>query len=338
MISHGFNYQSLTKVDFPTLMKIFNREDGERIFIKDARNDPRIPNLERLGKMRVGSVTGMFFEIVDSYTGLLAVYFTNYRQLGKGEEELVTALGEQASIALQRALRYDEEMLGILGQMVEGLVLTIEAKDEVTHGHSVRVARFARMVAYEMELSPRARDTVFHAALLHDIGKIAMTDSLLLRLGTLSGSEMDQVKQHPLVGAKILGPLPFLNEISTLILHHHERYDGSGYPHGIKGEDIPLGARILAVCDAFETMLSGRPSMDKVSLPQAVRNLQKGAGTLFDSKVVQALFRVMEKHPDQMDAGDDLDFCLDLLQKDVEGIARTNRVRKKMAGDLFLAF
>ena len=117
MISHGFNYQSLTKVDFPTLMKIFNREYGERIFIKDARNDPRIPNLERLGKMRVGSVTGIFFEIVDSYTGLLAVYFTNYRQLGKGEEELVTALGEQASIALQRALRYDEEMLGILGQM-----------------------------------------------------------------------------------------------------------------------------------------------------------------------------------------------------------------------------
>ena len=304
MISHGFPYRNLTNVDYPTLMRIFNSEGGGVTTIEDAKTDPRIPELDTIGKKSVGSIAGMFFEIVGSLEGILAVYFYNVRQLNASELEIITALGEQGAIALHKARSYDEKMLQSLRQMVEGLTLALEAKDEKTHGHSVQVARFAKVVGEELQLPEEEVETIYHGGLLHDIGKIGMNDDILERLGILSRSEMDIVKQHPVIGARIAQPLTFLNDVVPLILHHHERYDGTGYPDGLKAEQIPIGARILTVCDAFETMLAGRKHFNKMSLEDTVVNLQQGAGHHFDPIILDALFSALLKKPELVESGE----------------------------------
>ncbi len=297
MISHGFPYRNLTNVDYRTLNTIFAPTEGAVVFIEDAKTDPRIPELDSIGKKSVGSIAGMFFEIVGPLSGILAVYFYSRRELSSSELEIITALGEQGAIALHKARSYDEKMLQSLRQMVEGLTLALEAKDESTHGHSVQVALFAKEIAEELCLPGAEVERIYHGGLLHDIGKIGMNDDILERLGILTRSEMDIVRQHPVIGAKIAQPLTFLNDVVPLILHHHERYDGSGYPDGLKGEKIPMGARILTVCDAFETMLAGRKHFNRMSVEDAVVNLQQGAGHQFDPKILEALFSALLKKP-----------------------------------------
>lgn len=331
MISQGFAYRSLESVEYDTLVKIFDPEAGRLTFIENAREDLRIPDLERLGKQRVGSITGLFFDIVGHYKGILAVYFTQHRELEDKELELVTALGEQGAIALHKTLTYDEKMLETLRQIVEGFVLALEAKDEETHGHSIRVADFARMTANEMDLPAKEIESIYHAALLHDIGKIGMEDYILEKLGILNNKEMDTVKKHPEIGAKIIKPLKFMVDVEPLILHHHERFDGSGYPEKLKGEEIPLGARIIAVCDAFEIMLTGRGHMPKLAFHDAIISLQKGINIQFDPQVVKAVFAMLQNHPEVIDEQGATDRCMEDLQMDIDAIAVKNLVRKKMA-------
>lgn len=297
-ISHGFSYRSLAEIDYETLMAIFAQQQDDFVYIEDAMYDSRIPNLERIGKKRVGSIEANFFDIVRDYRGILAVYFRQTRECSPAERKIVRALGEQGAIALQKSLSYDEKMLNTLKQMVEGFTLALEAKDEQTHGHSVKVAKFARCIAEEMKMTSSQVETVYHGGLLHDIGKIGMNDHVLERLGILDRKEMDIVRQHPIIGARILQPLVFLSDVEPLVRHHHERWDGTGYPDGLKGADIPLGARIMTVCDAFETMLAGRKHFAKMKLEDAIVNLQLGAGNHFDPDVVIALFTILESRPE----------------------------------------
>lgn len=212
-------------------------------------------------------------------------------------------------------------MLKMLEQMVETLVLTIEARDETTHGHSINVARLAKLVALEVGLNADEAQTIFHAGLLHDIGKIGLEDDILDHLGVLSKKEMTAVRQHPLIGAGIVRPLTFLKGLEPIIKHHHERYDGSGYPEGLKGEEIPMGARVVCVCDVFETMISGRRHMQKLSLEDAVFSLKGKAAHHYDSRVVDALFEVIRKYPDSIASEDTIDGCLARMENDFENFA-----------------
>lgn len=297
-ISHGFSYRNLVDIDYQTLMSIFSQENAGYEYIEDAVLDRRIPNLDKIGKKRVSSIHAMFFDIIRDYRGILAVYFTHIKDLSPVERDIISALGEQGAVALHKSFIYDEKMLDNLRQMVEGFTLALEAKDEQTHGHSVRVARFAQRIAEQMDLSESQRETIYHGGLLHDIGKIGMNDDILDRLGILNRREMDIIKQHPLIGARIVQPLLFLSDVEPLILHHHERWDGSGYPDGLAREDIPLGARILTVCDAFETMLAGRKHFEKMKIEDAIVNLQLGAGSQFDPQIVLRLFEILETEPE----------------------------------------
>lgn len=297
-IAYGFSYRSLVEVDYQTLMRIFDQNGDDYVYIEDAMNDIRIPNLEKIGKKRVGSINALLFDIVGDYKGILAVYFTGKRELVAAEREMVGALGEQGAIALQKSFSFDEKMIDTLRQMVEGFTLALEAKDEQTHGHSVRVAGFAKAIAMELGLTDSQVQTLYHGGLLHDIGKIGMNDDIIERLGILDKKEMDIVRQHPLIGARITQPLVFLSDVEPLIRHHHERWDGTGYPDGLKGKNIPLGARIITVCDAFETMLAGRKHFEKMKFEDAVVNLQLGAGSHFDPEIVLCLFTVLENEPE----------------------------------------
>jgi HD-GYP domain-containing protein (c-di-GMP phosphodiesterase class II) len=140
---------------------------------------------------------------------------------------------------------------------------------------------------------------------------------------------MAQIRQHPVLGADILIPLTFFKEIAPMIRHHHERFDGSGYPDGIKGSRIPLGARILAVCDVFETMTAGRPGMPPKDLSSAISELKHGVGTLFDPDVVQAFFTIVQEHPQAMEIHESIDAVLDMLRQNVADLALQNRLEKK---------
>lgn len=329
-IGHGFDYRSLSLTDYPTLMTLFPMDSGP-ITITNARSDERIPDLERLGKHLINGITGRYFEITGPYTGLLAVYFTGNRILNKDELELLTALGEQGAIALEKALGYDQEMLDLYGQIIQGFALAIEARDPVTHGHSTTVARLARATARQMGLGREEADRIRHAAILHDIGKIGARDHILDRLGQLSRKEMHQIRQHPVLGADIIRPLVFLGDIAPLIRSHHELFDGRGYPDGKKGEEIPLGARIITVCDSFETMISGRPGLPKKDLASALQDLKQGAGSRFDPRVVQAFFDMVKTKPEMLDSDASIDHCLDILTQNIERLAGQNRIEKKLA-------
>lgn len=188
-------------------------------------------------------------------------------------------------------------------QFAESLSNIIDAKDHTTHSHSQEVAEISQIIGVQMGLSPNQAESLHVAGHLHDIGKVGIEDAILKKKGPLSSAEFDIIKQHPVIGAEIMAPItPFAgkNGIVRMILHHHERFDGTGYPHGLKGRDIPLGARIIAVADSLSAMLQDRPYRHAMSFQCALSEIRDCAGTQFDPDVVDALFSCHRKVGDYL--------------------------------------
>jgi putative nucleotidyltransferase with HDIG domain len=175
------------------------------------------------------------------------------------------------------------------------LAAAIEAKDIYTRGHSERVARYAVVIAKELNLPQDQIETIQYAALLHDIGKIGIGENILNKPDKLSESEYTRIREHPVMGASIVERVNFLSEISELILYHHERYDGSGYPKGLKGDEIPIGASILAVSDVYDALSSDRPYRKAWFKVDTIGWLEDMSGVEFDPKVVNALISAYKK-------------------------------------------
>jgi len=199
--------------------------------------------------------------------------------------QLITVFGAQIAIALDNARAYRELKELNLGA-ITALVTAVEARDFYTRGHSERVARYAVAIARKIGLSPREIEDLHVAGLLHDIGKIGISDLILNKHESLTGEEYEVVKQHPRIGATIVEEIKPLQGIVPLIYHHHERYDGSGYPDGLAGEDIPLGARILAVADTVEAMTSSRAYRPNLSVEDSFELLNGGADGQLDPVLV----------------------------------------------------
>ncbi len=171
---------------------------------------------------------------------------------------------------------------------IEALVRALEARDSYTRGHSDRVNKYSNAIAKTMRLSDADQKLIHHASLLHDIGKIGVYDRILLKPAQLDSEERKLMDSHPRLSAEILSAVPFLKEHIPIILYHHERQDGSGYPLGLKGEEIPLGARIVQVADTWDAMTSDRPYRRRMSTAVAVRQLHQASGTQLDARVVDA--------------------------------------------------
>ena len=167
------------------------------------------------------------------------------------------------------------------------LAATVDAKDNYTYRHSKKVKEYAGVLAEALKLEPSVISKLETCALLHDIGKIGISDEILNKQGGLTDEEWKVITVHPQVGANIASRVSCLVPCLAGILHHHERYDGSGYPKGLKGEEIPLEARILAIADAFAAMTAERPHSDPLSFEEALEEIKKGAGTQFDPKLVE---------------------------------------------------
>jgi len=177
---------------------------------------------------------------------------------------------------------------------VYALVSTVEARDPYAYGHSRKVSTYAEALAEAIGLSPDEVSRVSTAALLHDIGKVGIPDKVLNKKGRLSGEDWEAIKAHPRLGANIVGSIPHLVSCVSSILHHHERWDGGGYPEGLKGEEIPIEARILAIADSFEAMTSARPHRPPLSREEAIKKLRQGAGIQFDPKLVEVFIGIIE--------------------------------------------
>ncbi len=175
------------------------------------------------------------------------------------------------------------------------LANAVDAKDTYTADHAQRLAAMALAVGREMGMSPRELEDLRYGAILHDIGKIGVPDAILQKPAGLDADEWGQMRQHPPIGAHILAPIPHLAGASRVVRHHHERYDGTGYPDGLADEAIPLGARILTVVDSYSAIVDKRPYKEARSHEQAVAELKRCAGAQFDSRVVETFLWLLER-------------------------------------------
>ena len=186
---------------------------------------------------------------------------------------------------LERALERAREMY--IATM-KSLAHVVEAKDPTTRGHLDRTAHYGLALAREIDPELAARPEVGHGFFLHDIGKVGIPESILCKAGPLTELEWVVMRSHPNQGARIVEPIPFMGDAVDIVRSHHERWDGAGYPRGLRGEEIPLAARIFAIADSFDAMTSDRPYRSALEPEQAVDEIRRGSGTQFDPACVRA--------------------------------------------------
>ena len=183
-------------------------------------------------------------------------------------------------------------------QSMYTLAKTIDAKDKYTNGHSMRVAKYSGMLAERLGLSAEEIEEIKHMAMLHDIGKIGVPDTIINNPSKLTAEEYSIVKRHPEIGYEILSEMPEMGNIGVGARWHHERYDGKGYPDGLKGEEIPLPARIIGVADAYDAMTSNRSYRDYMSQDLVRQEMANGRGTQFDPKIADIMLAIMAEDTD----------------------------------------
>ncbi|MCX7599880.1 MAG: HD-GYP domain-containing protein [Armatimonadetes bacterium] len=218
------------------------------------------------------------------------------RGFSTGEVKLVCAAARQVALALSGA-RLREGLVDLFLGTIRALAAAVDAKDPYTRGHSQRVAALAVGVGRQIGLTKDEIEQLQLAALLHDVGKIAVSTEVLTKPSALDGNEWSMIKSHPARGAEILVCVSQLAGIIPAVRYHHERLDGSGYPEGLKGEEIPLLARIVGVCDAYDAMTSARPYRGAMLPQAALSELRAVAGKTFDHRVVEALAKVVQTDP-----------------------------------------
>jgi len=280
-----------------------------------AMLDPEL--MERIGYARTTMKTerletGVILPLVNEYRqtlGIIYIESANY----ESEIKLLEIYANQAASALNNAFLHslvntkNEELIRTYAELkktyidtIEALRLTVDARDEYTCGHSDRVAYYSKKVGEGFGLSVDELDLLSTAGIFHDIGKIGTADDILKKSNELTASEYDVIKQHPLKGAHILSALSMFQDVVPLVRYHHEWIDGSGYPEGLKGDEIPFLARIITVADAFDAMTSNRRYRSKLDIKHAKEQLLNGAGIQFDAEVIDVFIRVIIDHADEV--------------------------------------
>ncbi|MEK6645809.1 MAG: HD domain-containing phosphohydrolase [Candidatus Firestonebacteria bacterium] len=232
--------------------------------------------------------------------GVLTVYKTEKHEFSNTEIQLLSTFASECAIAINNARLY-ENMHKNYFDTIQTLALAVEARDPYTRGHSERVTEYALAISKELKLPERQIQAIKYAGRLHDIGKVGVRDEILLKPGKLTISERADIELHSSKGAEIIKPLDFLKESTPGILHHHERYDGKGYPDRLSKEDIPIVARILAVADTFDAMTSKRPYREPLSVEVALKEIEKHSGDQFDPKIASALINIVKKYNESKD-------------------------------------
>lgn len=206
------------------------------------------------------------------------------------DSKLLNSIGNESAIYLENAMLF-EDVHGLMMGLLHSLTSAVDAKDAYTCGHSERVALLSRHLAREIKLSDFEVERIYMAGLLHDVGKICVPEAVLQKAGKLTPEEFDQMKKHPEIGARILQDIKQIKDIIPGVMHHHERYDGKGYPSGLAGANIPLMGRIICLSDCFDAMTSNRTYRKALPLEVALTEIRRCSGTQFDPTLAEAFLK-----------------------------------------------
>ncbi len=266
--------------------------NGEPLMLeRNGESPPDMPSLPR----EVDSYIVFPLETPKRVLGVLnLVRAHGARPFSNVDLEIINVLASQASISLENAKLYHNIRDNYL-KTVRGFALAVEAKDQYTHGHSENVMKYTIVLAHELGLTQQEIEQIKYAGLLHDVGKIGVKETILNKPGRLTPEEFEEIKRHPELGARIISDVPFLKSLVPMVRHHHEFFGGGGYPDGIAGEQIPFGARILTVADAFEAMTSDRPYRKSMALERAIEILESEKGRQFDPDIVTAFLKILQQ-------------------------------------------
>lgn len=234
------------------------------------------------------------------FLGLILLYFLLIRVINNSSKTLIKQNQDLVVSKLETELAYSK-LNESYKHTIIALSNSIDARDPYTAGHSERVARLSLDIGKELGLNKDKLDTLEIAALLHDIGKIGISDDILHKTGRLNEYEYEKIKEHPSIGVNILKDIDFLKNAVPFILHHHERFDGCGYPLGIKSYEIPLEARIIAVADSYDAMVSDRPYRRGLSQDIAISELIKFKNIQFDGLVVDAFLKIDNQNKEELE-------------------------------------
>lgn len=264
--------------------------------LKDLRIDAHdgLPRQAAVQQLLTGSPKNVVLRGEESVVGVLAIAQPANERFPEETLRLIEILCGQAAQILSRT-RLSEEFHDAYAQAAAMLGRAVEAKDACTFAHLARTKLLVRSVAEEMHLPQAWVRHIEQGGYLHDLGKLGIPDAILNKPGPLTAEEYTVIKKHPGIGRRILEAAPYMDPASWIVLYHHEWFNGQGYPEGLAGGEIPLGARIVQVVDAWDAMTSDRPYRKAMSKSAAVTELRRQAGTQFDPKIVETFLKVIER-------------------------------------------
>jgi len=271
-------------------------QNNKPVIVPDTEKDPRFfKGADKKSGFVTRSMICVPMRLKDRVVGVLQVLNrTGEIPFNDHDLETLENVANQAVSAIENARLY-ENIQKVYLSTIEVLATAIDAKDPYTQGHSRRVTQYSVAIAEELNLTPKEIESIRYAGLLHDVGKIGIKDSIIRKPGRLTDEEYAIIKKHPAIGAKILRPVDFLADKIPGVLHHHEYFDGRGYPEHLTGENIPLAGRIICVADAFDAMTTNRPYRKGLSVKTAVGELQKFSGKQFDPICVEAFLKAFDR-------------------------------------------
>ena len=272
-------------------------DNKEALLIRDIEQDNRF-----IGRKKEKYYTGSMISVpLEAEGKIIGIINGNNKVNGEPFKEddllLLKEIAAESAIAIENALLY-KSLKEVYVHTISALASALETKDHYTRSHSENVTRYAVAIAVKMDIPESQVEVIRQACRLHDLGKIGIHDYILTKPGKLSAEEWEEIKLHSLRGAQILEPIDFLTEAANLIRQHHEKFDGTGYPAKLSSHEIHLGARIMAVADAFDAMISARPYREALSLSQTISELKTNSGTQFDPEIVKVFLKMLETEPE----------------------------------------
>jgi putative nucleotidyltransferase with HDIG domain len=296
-IARDTEHHDLTEDVFAISKSIVRQvlDEGEAILTTNAREDPRFEQQASVAAYHLLSILCAPLKVKDDLIGV--IYVDNRAHSGiftNDELSLISTFANQAAVAIDNARLFDglqasnEELQEAYHATLEGWVRALDLRDKETEGHTKRVTALTEKLARKMGLDETSLVHIQRGALLHDIGKMAIPDGILLKPAALSPEERTLIQKHPVYAYEMLSPIRFLNPALDIPYCHHEKWDGSGYPRGLSREDIPLAARIFAVVDVWDALVSDRPYRKGLQPADVKQKIREDAGSHFDPHVVDA--------------------------------------------------
>ncbi len=279
-----------------SIIKCTISENKKLIVYKKTKISGRVEEkiIKGSSAVRKGNLLGVPF-ISEDLMGFAIIKRTKSRRpFDLFDQEMLMTMAEQAVVGIKNMQLYEEQQRIVFGS-IKSLVTFLNTQVSRDYTHSPHFSKLVCALGAEIHLSEQQLQSLKYASLLHDAGKADIPAAILTKTTKLTDEEYAIIKKHPVKGAQILRPLQVLRPAIPIIMYHHEKYNGTGYPSQLKGGQIPLGARIMSVADAFEAMVYGRPYRQRMDIASAIKEVKKKSGTQFDPKVVEAFLKVIKK-------------------------------------------